>query len=64
MTTSIWLVVAAGIAVVVGMILFVLSSIKVIKRWFVLNVRMPFYRRFRYRPARLKRDVFIVQEDD
>ena len=60
---SIWLLVGV-IMIPAGALLGILSWYKVLRRWYVVKIRMPLMRRLKYRPSRPKADHYILDNDD
>lgn len=57
------LIVIALVLIVSGILLAIISWYRFMRRWFVIRVRMPLIRRFRYRPARPEMNTYRIQEE-
>lgn len=55
-----WLVLAIAM-IAAGLAIALFSWWKILRRWFVLRVRMPLMRRLRFRPSRGKADHYVIE---
>jgi hypothetical protein len=62
MSMAAWIVIAF-VLIVSGILLAIISWYRFMRRWFVVRVRMPLLRRFRYRPARPEMNTYRIQEE-